>query len=79
MQAAQFLRKRSRQIRDTVSRWTNEKKFRVQGLLSRLIRRCGELNLAVAPDSPTIQMEVASYITTLVMNHRFTGRFKRTL
>jgi hypothetical protein len=48
-------------------------------LLSRLIRRCGELGLVVAPDAPTVQMEVAAYITTLVMNHLFTGRFKRTL
>ena len=77
--AAEFLRKHRRQIRDTVSRWTNEKKFRVQGLLARLISRCDELGLSVAPDSPTVHMEVSAYITTLVMNHRFTGKFKRTI
>jgi hypothetical protein len=77
--AAEFLRKCKREIRDSVCRWTNEKKFRVHGLLARLIRRCGELGLVVAPEAPTVQMEVASYITTLVMNNLFTGKFKRTL
>lgn len=76
--AAEFLRKNRRQVRDTVCRWTNEKKFRVHGLLARLIKRCGELGLAVAPESNSLQMETSAYITTLVMNHLFTGRFKRT-
>jgi len=65
-------------VRDTVCRWTNEKKFRVHGLLARLIKRCGELGLTVAPESHSLQMETSAYITTLVMNHLFTGRFKRT-
>ena len=79
MPAAQFLRSHKRQIRDIISEWTSEKKFRVQELLSRLTERCAELELSVAPDSPTIHMDVAAYITTLVMNQRFTGKFSRTI
>lgn len=78
MPAAVFFRKRRREIRDAVCRWTNERKFRVHGLLARLIRRCETLGLAVVPDSPSLQTEVTAYVTSLVMNHLFTGRFKRT-
>lgn len=76
--AAALLRKHRREIRDSVCRWTNERKFRVHGLIARLIARCEALGLSVVQDSANVQMEVAAYITTLVMNHLFTGKFKRT-
>lgn len=76
--AGGFLRRHRREIRDTVCRWTNERKFRVHRLLTRLISRCEELELTVVPGAPALQAEVAAYITTLVMNNLFTGKFKRT-
>lgn len=76
--ASRFLRAHRRQIMDAVCQWTNEKKFRVNELLAKLIRRCDQLGLGVAPHEPTVHLHVASYITTLIMNHLFTGKFKRT-
>jgi hypothetical protein len=43
-----------------------------------LIDRCDRLDLHVLNDDPQQDFRVASYITTLVMNYLFTGKFKRT-
>jgi hypothetical protein len=76
--ASRYLRLRRRRLMNSVCQWTNEKKFRVNKLLSRLIDRCDELDLHVLNDDPQLDFRVSSYITTLVMNYLFTGKFKRT-
>jgi len=76
--AAVYLRRRRRRLLNSVCQWTNEKKFRVNKLLSRLIDRCDQLDLCVLNDDPQQDFRVTSFITTLVMNYLFTGKFKRT-
>jgi hypothetical protein len=78
MKASKFLRQRRRQLRNSVCQWTNEKKFRIDKLLARLIERCDELDLHIRSDDPQQNLQVSAYITTLVMNYLFTGKFKRT-
>jgi hypothetical protein len=78
IKASSYLRQRRRRLMNSVCRFTNEKKFRVNKLLNRLIDRSDELGLRVQNDDPQQDFRVASYITTLVMNYLFTGRFKRT-
>ena len=63
---------------NSVCQWTNEKKYRVNKLLARLIDRSDELDLHAHNDDPQQDFRVASYLTTLVMNYLFTGKFKRT-
>ena len=58
--------------------WTSEKKYRVNKLLARLIERCDQLDLYVKADDAPLNLQVSAYITTLVMNYLFTGKFKRT-
>ena len=72
------LRLRRRRIMNAVCQWTNEKKYRVNKLLTRLTERCDQLDLHVLNDDPQISFRVTAYITTLVMNYLFTGKFKRT-
>jgi hypothetical protein len=43
-----------------------------------LIARCDQLSLHARPDDPRLMGELTAYTTTLVMNHLFTGKFKRT-
>jgi len=76
--ASQYLRRHCRPIMNSVCQWTNEKKYRVNKLLNRLITRCDALGLHVKSDDPNLNLQVSSYITTLVMNHLFTGKFKRS-
>jgi hypothetical protein len=78
MKASRYLRERRRRLMNSVCQWTNEKKFRVNKLLSRLIERCDALGLRVYEDDPQMNFRVTAFITTLVMNYLFTGKFKRT-
>ncbi len=78
IKASSYLRQRKRRIMNSVSQWTNEKKYRINKLLNRLIDRTDELGLRVLNDDPQQDLRTASYITTLVMNYLFTGKFKRT-
>jgi hypothetical protein len=78
VKASLFLRQRRRQLRNSVCEWTNEKKYRVNKLLNRLIDRCDRLDLYIKADDAQHNLQVSSYVTTLVMNYLFTGKFKRT-
>lgn len=76
--ASAFLRAHRRHLMDSVCQWTNEKKYRVNKLLARLIERCDQLDLHARTGDPQQNLQVSSYVTTLVMNYLFTGKFKRT-
>ena len=78
IKASSYLRLRRRRLMNSVCQWTNEKKFRVNKLLARLIDRCDQLDLHVLNDDPQEDFRVTSFITTLVMNYLFTGKFQRT-
>ena len=79
MKASAYLRERRRKLRDSICEWTNEKKYPVNKLLTRLIERCDKLDLYVrAADVAALNLQVSAYIATLVMNYLFTGKFKRT-
>ena len=78
VKAAVLLRQRRGQLMESVSEWTNERKYRVHKLLNRLIERCHQLDLYVKPDDAQLNLQVSAYVTTLVMNYLFTGKFKRT-
>ena len=78
LNAGSYLRLRRRRILNAVCQWTNEKKYRVNKLLTRLIERCDHLGLHVHNDDPQQDFRVSAFITTLVMNYLFTGKFKRT-
>jgi len=77
LKASLYLRQRRRALMDAVCESTNEKKYRVNKLLSRLIERCDQLDLHLKPGEAPPDLPVAAYITTLVMNYLFTGKFKR--
>jgi hypothetical protein len=78
IKASAYLRQRRKQLMDAVCEWTNEKRYRVNKLLARLIDRCDQLDVYIAADDPRQNLQVSAYITTLVMNYLFTGKFKRS-
>jgi hypothetical protein len=77
IKASNYLRAHRRQLMDSVCAWTNEKKYRVNKLVNRLVERCDQLGLHTKSDR-RLDLQVSAYITTLVMNYLFTGKFKRT-
>src|SRR5437667_8952779 len=78
IKASVYLQRRRRRLLNAICQWTNENKFRVNQLLARLTRRCDQLGLHVLNDDPQQDFRVSAFITTLVMNYLFTGKFKRT-
>ena len=78
VKASAYLNSRRRRLMTSVCQWTNEKKFRVNKLLARLTERCAQLGLHALNDDPQQDFRISAYITTLVMNNLFTGKFKRT-
>ncbi len=78
VKASAYLRRHRRDLENAVCQWTNENKYRVHQFLARLIARCDQLGLKIKAYDPKQNLSVAAYITTLVMNHLFTGKFKRT-
>ncbi|MBP9899898.1 MAG: hypothetical protein KBH45_00455 [Verrucomicrobia bacterium] len=78
VKASVYLRRHRRELENAVCQWTNENKYRVNQLLARLIDRCDKLGLHIKAYDPKQNLQVSAYITTLVMNHLFTGKFKRT-
>lgn len=76
--ASRYLRRHRQAILRAVTEWTHERKYRVNQLVDEFIRRCDILDLWVGQRDAALPMRLASYITTMIMNHLFTGRFKRT-
>ncbi|NQU10495.1 hypothetical protein HQ590_06885 [bacterium] len=75
--ASRYLRQHRRPIMAAVCHWTNEKKYILDRLLRDLITRCDELDLYARTDDPGLPLQIAAYVTALVMNYLFTGKFKR--
>jgi hypothetical protein len=78
IRAAVYLRAHRRALMDSVCAWTNERRYRVNKLLNRLIERCDQLGLHAKANDRQLDLQLSAYVTTLVMNYLFTGRFKRT-
>ena len=76
--ASEYLRRHRHQLTNAVCQWTNENRYRVDQLVTRIINRCDALGLHIRAYDPKQNLHVSAYITTLVMNHLFTGKFKRT-
>jgi len=51
----------------------------VSMLVRKLMLRSRELNLTAPRDSVRLHFELASYLASLVTNHLYTGRFKRSV
>ncbi len=74
--ASQVLEKYREELLTQISRWTGERKYVVDDLLKKVIRRSRELNLVTAQPEPRAVASIASYLTTLVMNYQYTGRLR---
>ena len=51
----------------------------VDELARKLIQRCTELGLHAPSDEVALALDVGAYLASLVTNHLYTGRFKRSV
>ena len=77
--AAAFMRRRRKAIVERVVRWTGQRKYVVDELARKLVQRCQELALHAPNDEVSLALDVGAYLASLVSNHLYTGRFKRSV
>lgn len=75
--AAHLMRHNRKVVVDSVTRWTGQRKYAVDMLVRKLIRRCRRLGLSAPPDPSRLAFELAAYLAAMVTNQLHTGRFKR--
>jgi hypothetical protein len=76
MSASRFLRQQRSLFLGVIAYWTRERKFTVNRLIKKLTTRCEELKLYVDQDEVKARTEITAYLTALVSNYLFTGKFK---
>ena len=77
--AARVMRKHRAALIGSLVQWTGQRKYTVSMLVRKLIQRCQELKLTAPHDPARLHFELASYLASLVTNHLYTGRFKRSV
>ena len=78
IKASSYLRLRRRRLMNSVCQWTNEKKVPGEQTPCAAHRTLRRARAHVLNDDPQQDFRVSAFITTLVMNYLFTGKFKRT-
>jgi hypothetical protein len=74
--AGEIIRRYRRTILNSVSRYSGERKYVINDLLKGVQKRSKELKLVVDCDEISVLLNLSSYITSLVMNYLYTGRFR---
>jgi len=77
--AAKFMKKNRRMMIDKVCQWTGEKKLIVHNLYKKLNERCEKLKMKYNKDEELILIELSAYLTSVVSNYLYTGKFKPTV
>ncbi len=64
MKASRFLRTQKRYIINSVSRWTGERKYDIDGLIKKLARRCDEMDLYL--NRADTLFDITAFITSVI-------------
>ena len=75
--AARFMIRHRRAITRAIVNWTGEPKYTVDRLTTKLIARAAALNLGTPRDESALLIDIGSYLSALVSNYLYTGRFKK--
>ncbi|MBL7130882.1 MAG: hypothetical protein ISS45_05735 [Candidatus Omnitrophica bacterium] len=74
--AYDIIKKYRNNILESISTWTGEKKYVINDLLKTITQRCRELKLLNPESESLVVLRISAYITTLIMNYMYTGRFR---
>ncbi len=73
--AVDLVKKYRRYLLVNISKWTGERKYVSNDLLKDIEKRCRDLNLIIPSSEFQSLVELTSYMTSLVMNYKYTGRY----
>jgi hypothetical protein len=74
--AADIIRKYRSSLLKNVSKYSGERKHVINDLLGDILKRSRELKLVTTDDETVIMMHLSTYVTSLIMNYLYTGRFR---
>ena len=77
--AVTMMRRHRAALITSIVQWTGQRKYTVSMLVRKLMLRCRALKLTTPKDPVLLHFELASYLSSLVTNHLYTGRFKRSV
>ena len=77
--SVRFMKQNRKMIVDQVSEWTGEKKFIVNNLYKKLMERCEKIKLKYNKNEDSVLIELVAYLTSMVSNYLYTGKFKPTV
>jgi len=68
--------KHKRQIVNMVASHSGEKKYVINDLIKNIQKRSRQLKLVTEDDEANVTLNLSAYITSLIMNYQYTGRFR---
>ena len=77
--AAKFMRRHRAELIDSLVKWTGQRKYTVNMIVNRLMKRCQTLKLRAPKESSRLLLDLTAYLAGMVTNHLYTGRFKRSV
>ena len=66
LKASHFLRSQKRHIINSVSHWTGERKYDIDGLIKKLARRCDKMDLYL--NRADTLFDITAFITSVISN-----------
>jgi hypothetical protein len=76
---AKLLQSHRKSLLTTVSNWTGERRFMVNEVYKAVLQRTRALRLVTEDPDTVAVLQLATYLTTLMMNYRYTTRLRGEL
>jgi hypothetical protein len=76
---AKVLKAHRKSLLTTVANWTGERRFMVNEVMKAVIKRSSALHLVADEPDTVAVLKLATYLTTLMMNYRYTTRLRGEL
>lgn len=73
---ARILRDHRKPLLIAVAGWTGERRFMVNEVFKRIHQRADALRLGTSDPETAVVLQLATYLTTLMMNYRYTNRLR---
>jgi hypothetical protein len=73
---AKVLQSHRRSLLTTVANWTGERRFMVNEVMKAVLKRSSALHLVTEEPDTVAVLKLATYLTTLMMNYRYTTRLR---
>lgn len=77
--AAKMMRRNRTALIASLVKWTGQRKYTVDKLVSKLMKRCQTLKLRAPKDSARLLFDLTAYLAGMATNHLYTGKFKRSV